>query len=292
MIQNSTITSLDFSQIPLTEQGFKHIFEILRHNTTLTDLTIRCSLKRNIVLYVPEHALTSMTLKSLDLGGHSLDVSAITRGLAQNCGSISSLYLDLCGIDCKTAVSIFSAIETNTCITELDLSNNKIYLDGAKAAAKLLKINTTLTNLNMSHTRIGEEGVVAIAEAMVINTTLKVLSLTAAYYTRGDGVKVAFEYLIDVKSPLHTLCMKYNQIKFDTMELILEKMKVNSSILVLDITVPYYGDNDYKTPLMNFIKRNNHNKKRKEKTLVQLTLEILQAPNFFEAFLQKRILLN
>jgi hypothetical protein len=69
-------------------------------------------------------------------------------------------------IDDENAVIIAAALKTNTHLTELNISNNRIGNIGANALAEALKINKHLKILNINSNNIEEEGVVSLVEAL------------------------------------------------------------------------------------------------------------------------------
>ena len=95
-------------------------------------------------------------------------------------------------------------------MTELELSNNSIDDDGAKAIAESLKVNTVLTRLILGGNSIGDDGAKAIAEALKDNTVLTKLSL------QGDSIGVdgakAIAEALKVNTVLTTLHLSFNSI--------------------------------------------------------------------------------
>ena len=66
----------------------------------------------------------------------------------------------------------------NQTLTSLDLHNNHVRDDGAKALAAALCTNSTLRSLYLGGNGIGEPGAVELAEAIRLNTTLATLDLS------------------------------------------------------------------------------------------------------------------
>ena len=62
-------------------------------------------------------------------------------------------------------------------LTDLDISENYITDEGAKALASALRVNGVLTSISLSRNKIGSEGAAAIAEALRGNGVLKSIEL-------------------------------------------------------------------------------------------------------------------
>jgi len=74
--------------------------------------------------------------------------------------------------------ALANALETNSTLTTLYLSENKFGDKGVEALAKALEKNSTLTTLDLSDCNIGDEGAKALAEALKKNSTLQRLFLS------------------------------------------------------------------------------------------------------------------
>ena len=71
------------------------------------------------------------------------------------------------------AESLGTALETNTTVTNLDLSANKLGPAGAASLATALKTNTTLRYLSLHHNNLGPAGAESLA-ALETKTTLRI----------------------------------------------------------------------------------------------------------------------
>ena len=69
--------------------------------------------------------------------------------------------------------------------TSLNLFNNRIGAEGARALAEALKTNKALTSLDLRRNSIGAEGARALAEALKTNSALT--SLDLRWNSIGDG---------------------------------------------------------------------------------------------------------
>ena len=84
-----------------------------------------------------------------------------------------------------------------TRLTKLDLSYNKIGLDGAKELAKVLKLKqfTSLTHINLKSNNIGTDGANSLKEVFELCKNLTYLNL--GYNLIGDKIK-SIVYIIDL----------------------------------------------------------------------------------------------
>jgi hypothetical protein len=100
--------------------------------------------------------------------------SAKVTGLELRCE-----YNALREMDCKAAKALSSAIQTNTTITTLVITNSWIDDTTAKCFADAIQANrqTKITNLDLGSNKIGNEGANALAEMLKTNTTINTLCL-------------------------------------------------------------------------------------------------------------------
>ncbi|KAF9952842.1 hypothetical protein BGZ72_005874 [Mortierella alpina] len=68
----------------------------------------------------------------------------------------------------------YHALKTNSTLATLNLYNNSIGSDGAKALAEALKTNSTLATLDLQRNSIRDDGAKALAEALKINSTVTI----------------------------------------------------------------------------------------------------------------------
>ena len=123
-------------------------------------------------------------------------------------------------MDCKAAKALSSAIQTNTTITTLVITNSWIDDTTAKCFADAIQANrqTKITNLDLGYNKIGNEGANALAEMLKTNTTI------------------------------NTLCLCWNQIRNEGDKAIAQAIKANpqTKITTLDLE-----DNLIGNPLFN-----------------------------------------
>lgn len=115
-------------------------------------------------------------ITNLDLSWNGLDNKYVIElaKMLKIKNFITKLNLSWNNIDDITC-GILAEIEN---ITDLNLSNNSIEVDGAVALANMIKKSNTLTSLNLWNNTIGTEGAKALEEGMKENNFIIRLDLT------------------------------------------------------------------------------------------------------------------
>ena len=111
----------------------------------------------------------------------------------------------------EDAKALADALKTNKTLHTLDLSGNEIGDTGAKALADALKINTTLHALDLGYNSITEEGVKAIAQMLIAdNTTLLYIDLSKSLF--GIYTMAILEQVLSKNKNLKTLSLCSSEI--------------------------------------------------------------------------------
>jgi hypothetical protein len=105
------------------------------------------------------------------------DCKIIAHLIAKFMPAVTTLDLEDNNIGAEGAKAIAEALKVNMILTTLGLSANSIGDEGAKAIAEALKVNAVLTDLALWINGIGDEGAIAIAEALKVNAVLTKLNL-------------------------------------------------------------------------------------------------------------------
>eukprot|EP00747_Dinoflagellata_sp_TGD_P039678 gnl/TRDRNA2_/TRDRNA2_140406_c1_seq1.p1 gnl/TRDRNA2_/TRDRNA2_140406_c1~~gnl/TRDRNA2_/TRDRNA2_140406_c1_seq1.p1 ORF type:complete len:390 (+),score=57.15 gnl/TRDRNA2_/TRDRNA2_140406_c1_seq1:59-1228(+) len=128
--------------------------------------------------------MLSKTLRAKSKGNCRLsdaeaELAANTVGEAlsalEQISTVDSLVLSGIDLGTRGAQWIADALESNTVLTMLDLSNNECLIP--EKIARALERNGTLTSLNLCQNELGAEGSMCIAEALMQNCTLASLNL-------------------------------------------------------------------------------------------------------------------
>ena len=174
----------------ISSTGAVSIFRSLEQNTSLEELdlsgnsqltkgeseAVGCAIKRMLIV--------NKTLKVLNLNEYGIDTTVIihvTAGLVHN-ASLAELNIGANIFNRKNMTSegwvhLFKTLCNNTALKKLNISRNKLGMEGSEALAEMLSCNKSLTELNIWWCDIPEAGLREIARGMLQNTTLQTLQL-------------------------------------------------------------------------------------------------------------------
>ena len=174
-------------------------------------------------------SVSSLTL----CGDHGIEdyINEIKEGLQMNTILIS---LTLCNVTNNGAITIAEAIQVNTTLQKLNISNNSISDDGAAAIIYSLQFNNSLQELKMSRNKITSEGVKKISEVIQVNTTLKHLDLSINKIV-DDGADFISDGLKSNIS-LQELNISHNYITNKGIKKITEAIQINSTLQNINIS--------------------------------------------------------
>ena len=125
-------------------------------------------------------------------------------------------------------------------VITLYLGLNNIGDEGAIAIAEALKVNAVLTTLNLGYNSIGVEGAKAIAEALKVNAVLTELRL--GVNTIGDKGAKAIAEVLKVNAVVTTLSLWNNSIGDEGAIAIAEALKIKAVLTTLHLNVNNIGD--------------------------------------------------
>ena len=133
------------------------------------------------------------TLKVLNIRNCKLDTAVATRiaaGLERNT-LLAELDIGLdravkfkhspISIPKEGCMHVFKALCNNTSLKTLDVSGNKLGMEGSVALAEMLSCNKSLTELSIGGCRISKAGLREIARGLLQNTSLKTLKVWSTY---------------------------------------------------------------------------------------------------------------
>jgi hypothetical protein len=173
--------------------------------------------------------------------------------IANNDFNLTSLDLRNNQITAEGAKAIATALEKNQSLASLNLGWNKITIEGAKAVATALEKNQSLTSLNLGWNQITDEGAKVIATALKKSQNLTSLDLMGNQIT-DEGVKVIATTLKE-KQNLTSLYLRGNQITDEGVKAIATALEKNQNLISLDL-----GRNDIDEELLQdisqYLKRN------------------------------------
>ena len=162
-----------------------------------------------------------------------LKISDTIIRVAQNDPSLTSLNLGDNRIGDDGAKALATALKNNTSLTSLNLLGNRIGDDGAKALATALETNTSLTSLELGFNRIGADGATALATALKNNTSLT--SLNLLNNDIGDEGANALAAALKTNTSLTSLELGFNGIGADGAKALAAALKTNTSLTSLNL---------------------------------------------------------
>ena len=130
-------------------------------------------------------------------------------------------------------VMMTKAIQINTTLQKLDMSNNSISDHGAAAISDSLKINVSLQELNLGWNNITTEGAKKIAEAIQVTKTLQTLNLLSNNISDDGTAAISDSLKINVS--LQELNLAYNKITTEGVKKIAEAIQVTKTLQKLDL---------------------------------------------------------
>ena len=170
--------------------------------------------------------------------------SAQLRRLARNDSTLTAfvryhdemkdIYADVDDIiDDIGAAAIAQALASNSSLTKLDLSSNRLGNIGAASIAQALSFNSSLTTLDLRSNRLGNLGAASISQALSSNSTLTELNL----YSNEIGNKgaTAIAEAISINCSLTTLDLEDNQIGDTGAASIAQALSTNFTFTTLDL---------------------------------------------------------
>ena len=153
---------------------------------------------------------------------------------------LTTLNLSYNKIGYKGAVWIGQGLGENTTLTALNLSNNKIGNEGAVSIGQGLEKNTTLTTLDLSTNKIGDEGAVSIGQGLGKNTTLTTLNLSSNEI--GNEGAVWIGQGLGENTTLTALNLSNNKIGNEGAVSIGQGLEKNTTLTTLDLSTNKIGD--------------------------------------------------
>ena len=225
--------------------GVVSIFRSLEHNTSLEELdlsgnsqlaegdseAVGCAIERMVNV--------NRTLKVLNLcnnycGIDTLVVTHTAAGLAHNASLVELNIGWNSTITSEGWVHLFKAVCNNTSLKKLDISGNKLGVEGSVALAEMLSCNKSLTELNLELCGIPEGGLREIARGLLQNTSLKKLDIS--FNKLGMEESVALAEMLSCNKSLTELNLGWCGIPEAGLREIARGLLKNTSLKKLDIS--------------------------------------------------------
>ncbi|GAA5914654.1 hypothetical protein JCM6882_003592 [Rhodosporidiobolus microsporus] len=152
------------------------------------------------------------------------------------------LTLDVKGNDIRNGVGyIAQVLKRNRTLKVLNLSENKIDVQGLVAVSEALKYNNSLETLDLSFNPCcgptSIDGVLALRSALMVTRSLKRVFLNHTALT-SDGAIALAEFLPESRA-LHHLDLTDNQIDISGVLALSVSLKLNTTIRCLDLNIPF-----------------------------------------------------
>jgi Ran GTPase-activating protein (RanGAP) involved in mRNA processing and transport len=249
---NTTLQELNcFSSHDIGDEGAISLSEALRNNTTLTSLRLESDYIGDVGAESILRCLTesNTTLISLDLCDNDISGpirDAVEEVVDANLTGIrflgTKLELDMSSreIETRQAKLVARELSTNSAVTTLILSKNRIADDGSVEIAGMLAKNRTLMTIGLDDNYIGETGSSAIAKALRENTVVTKLSLNGNNI--GLTGAAAFADMLLTNTTVQQLGLGRNNISDDGVVAIVDALKVNKTLTGLDLDGNSIGD--------------------------------------------------
>ena len=167
------------------------------------------------------------------------------------------------GMGDAAAPVLAAVLETNTTLTNLDLSGNYLGPAGAESLATALKTNTTLTNLDLSGNNLGPAGAESLATALKTNTILTNLDFSGNNV--GPAGAESLATTLKTNTTLTNLNMSVNNLGPGGAESLATVLKTNTTLTNLDLSGNNLGPADAES-LATALQKN--------KTLTNLNLSV------------------
>ena len=167
------------------------------------------------------------------------------------------------GIGDAAAAVLATTLETNTTLTNLNLSGNNLGPSGAESLATALKTNTSLSNLNFSGNNLGPAGAESLATALKTNTILTNLDFSGNNV--GPAGAESLATALKTNTTLTNLNMSVNNLGPGGAESLAIVLKTNTTLTNLDLSGNNLGPADAES-LATALQKN--------KTLTNLNLSV------------------
>jgi hypothetical protein len=188
---NTTISSLDFSQLQLKNDGATAMALALQHNSTVTDIELTHNFIESSgatafaeLLKCNSH-IKRFSLSSED-GPDGAGLAAIIEALQHN-SSINALRLAGFEDVSRTSELICNLFTHNTSITDFSLHSCWLQGRGVAQVAPLLIDNSRLTSLSLRHCQIDSAGAVALGDIIANNSILTKVDISDNFLGSGSS---------------------------------------------------------------------------------------------------------
>lgn len=243
---NTTLTRLNIYNGKITDEALDSIIVALSNNPNLTHLIFNCSIKKN--------ALTKLSLL-----------------LKNNTSFLKHLKISSDYYTRPNLKELAMALEENSTLEALDISNLKIDNEEADSFFAALKKHPSLTHFNMDGNPLNAEATQKLVQALQENQTLTHLSY--AHNNLKAAGAALFVPLLRENKTLTYLDLSHNKMMDPDLFLLMNALKDNKHISELNLSENIIGKSSART-LADFLRGNE--------TLTSLNLERCDLNQHFE----------
>jgi hypothetical protein len=194
------LTSINLSKNHITDLGSKYLIDFLTAKPSITsiDLSFNHQVDNTAVAHWARLLRQSTSLNNLNLNNNNLGDKAfelLGEALASNAYLKTIGLCDIGGDYGDNDIPTFlQALGTNSSLTSLDLSYNKLRQDDIVLLAETLRANKTLTELNLAGTSLDDKDIKVLTDGLKFNRTLHVLNLDSNNFA-GEGLQALALFL-------------------------------------------------------------------------------------------------
>ena len=234
---NRTLKVLNMFNCKLDTIVVTHITAGLAHNASLAELNIGgniLSVTSECWIHLFKALCNNTSLKKLDIGDNQLGVkgSLVLAEMLSCNKSLTELNLGWCNFfDVKFTMLIASGMHHNTSLKKLDISRNKLGMEGSVALAEILSCNKSLTELHLS---VSEAELREIARELLHNASLKKLDISCNKL--GMEGSVALAEMLSSNKSLTELNLGWCHLPEAGLREIARGLLQNTSLKKLDIS--------------------------------------------------------
>jgi len=264
---SNSIVKLDVSNRNIDVKGSQLIGAYIQANKTMQVLNIsRCGIPVAGTTVISDCLKRNTTLQHLNMSHNKIEAKSIAEVFQVNT-SLQKLNISSCNITDIGAIS--DSLKTNCSLLELDVSHNKITVDGAYKIAELIQVNITLQILDVSFCGIPDQEAIAISKSFKVNKAFKEIVISWSYhdysigivrhpfrltigrisseqyeYSRcnlsslgiGDTGAVVLANLLYDNQEIKELNLSYCKISYDGIAAISDWLKTNNTLQILNIS--------------------------------------------------------
>eukprot|EP00029_Vermamoeba_vermiformis_P000624 TRINITY_DN1079_c0_g1_i1.p1 TRINITY_DN1079_c0_g1~~TRINITY_DN1079_c0_g1_i1.p1 ORF type:complete len:1136 (-),score=356.31 TRINITY_DN1079_c0_g1_i1:94-3501(-) len=241
----STLTTLNISGNKLEIDGTNSMISYLANPNPLAKFYMKNTSPSLDVMIGAIHRGCAYELKELDIADNKMvkkDLSALTK-LITSGGGLNKLNLAGCKVPLDGLREFMKTLFSNVYLQnfDLNLANNDLGLEGARALIALAAESANLVTLDLSENDFGDEGINILAEGLCHSPSLKKLILNRNFKEKGTKARSqAIESIIRLISsqcPIESLHIAGGRGFHAGPDLIplIDAIGTNDSILSLDI---------------------------------------------------------